>query len=403
PMYHFTSVPPLFLGVEAGTEAAVRPALAQSFLHWGFLAWAVVGSLGAIVLMVLNDTRGVPLRPRALLVPVVGDRLIESPLGSVVDAVCIVAALAGTIGPIGFLALQLSYSAEVMLGIPDGYATQLVVLTALTGVATLSAVSGVHKGIRVLSQINVWLALLLAVAMLVLGPTLFILQEFVLGFGVYLISLPWMATYVGDPGWLGYWTVFYWGWFIGYGPLMCLFVARISRGRTVREIVLGVCVVAPLLTNLWFTILGGSGIAFELAQAGAISGPLKEAGLPAALFAIVGQVPGGGVLMVAFVVLIFVFLATSADSMAYSASMVVSGRFVPPGWMRALWGVLMGVVAGLLLGLGEGAIRALQSFIVVTAVPVSAIMATCVVTAPLLLWRARKQLQARTDGDTSTT
>ncbi|MEM6733246.1 MAG: BCCT family transporter, partial [Myxococcota bacterium] len=273
PMFHFTSPPPTFPGVEAGAAEAVAPALAQAYFHWGFLAWAVVGTLGAITLLV-HEERGVPLTPRALLAGFVNEKLLAGPLGSVVDAVAIIAALAGTIGPIGFLGLQLAYAAKALLGAPDGYGTQLVVLGALVTLATVSAVSGIDRGIQFLSRLNVGLALGLATAIVLLGPTAFIFRSFFEALGTYAVALPRLAFFRADPAWLDYWTVFYWGWFLSYAPLMSIFVARISRGRSIREIVLAVAVVAPLLTNFWFSILGGSGIAFELTNAGSVSDAL---------------------------------------------------------------------------------------------------------------------------------
>ncbi|MGF1465005.1 MAG: BCCT family transporter [Sandaracinaceae bacterium] len=394
PMYHFAEPPPTFPGVTAASAAAVGPAMAQSFLHWGFLAWALVGTLGALGLLVLAE-RGVPLTPRALLVGVIGRRAADGPVGSLVDGLSIVAALAGTIGPIGFLGLQLAFAARLLLGAPDGYVTQLGVLVLLVLVATVSAASGIDRGIQLLSRLNVGLALALAGTILAVGPTLAIVRQLGVGMTTYLAALPRLALYRGDLAWLDYWTVFYWGWFLSYGPLMSIFVARISRGRTVREIVLAVAVVAPLLTNLWFGILGGSGVAFELAEPGSISAALDADGLPAALFAIVARLPLRTLLTPAFVVLIFVFLATSADSMAYAASMIVSGRSTPPVWQRVFWCVGMGVVAALLLVMGQGGIEALQSLIVVAAAPVGLLMATCLYTGPRLVWERSRQ-EART-------
>ena len=380
PLVHFQTPPPVFRGVAAHSAAAVGPALAQSYLHWGFLAWGLVGTLGALVLLIRQED-GAALLPRTLL----GGRL-RGPAGSAVDAVSILAALAGTIGPIGFLGLQLAYAAKVLLGAPDGYGTQVAVLGALVALATASAVSGIDRGIQWLSRLNVALALGLTVALLALGRPGFVARALSAGATTYLVELPRLALFRDDPGWLDYWTVFYWGWFLSYGPLMSIFVARISRGRSVREIVLAVAVVAPLLTTLWFTVLGGTGIGLELEAPGSVSGALESDGLPAALLAIVGQLPAASLLTPAFVVLIFVFLATSADSMAYSASIIVSGSATPPRRQRAFWSVAMGVVAAALLATGEDGVKALQSFIVVAAAPVGLLMATCLWSAPRLVW-----------------
>lgn len=374
PMFHFQSPPPLFDYVEPSSPDAARVALAQSFFHWGFLAWAGVGTVAAVALMRHQMLTGRPLLPRSLVEPVVGRRLSDGPLGDVVDGVSVLAAAAGTIGPIGFLGLQMAYALEALAGVPDSTVSRVGVLMALVGLATASTVSGLRRGIEWLSQLNVFLAVLLGFVVLALGPGVALVRNFVGAFGLYTVALPAMTFFRGDPSWLSSWTVFYWGWFLGYGPLMALFVARISRGRTVREICLTVAVIAPLVTNVWFSILGGSGLIFELGAPGSVSTALSESGLPAALLAIVAQIPGSFIWIPAFLVLTFLFLATSVDSMAYAMSMISSRSDVPAPALRAFWAVLMGTAAALLVVLGEDSIRALQSMIVVTAVPVSIIL-----------------------------
>jgi choline-glycine betaine transporter len=385
PIYHLQQPPPTFPGVEAATLPAANVALAQSFLHWGFLAWSVVGTLGAVLLLVLQESGPLPFRPSALLVPVVGRSGIEGWFGSAVDGVSIVATAAGTIGPIGFLGLQLAVAFEVLLGIPNQWPSQMAVLLALVALAAASAVSGIDRGIQWLSRFNVALAVGLGTVLLVLGPTGWLVDRFLDGFGLYARDFLRLATFRGDLGWLEDWTVFYWAWFIGYGPLMSLFVARISRGRTVREVVVAVGIAAPLLTHVWFTVLGGTGLYFELERPGSVTNALASDGLPAALLAIVEQVPGSTLWIPGFIALIFVFLATSADSMAFSIAMIVSRRDEPPGGLRAFYALAMGAVAAALVWMGEGSVAALQSFIVVTAVPVSWLMATLVWTLPRTL------------------
>lgn len=374
PMYHFTSTPPLFQGIESATKAAVAPALAQSYLHWGFLAWAILGTLSAVVLMYSHYHKGVELKPRALLYPLFGEKIMHNGLGVAVDAASIIAVAAGTIGPIGFLGLQLSFSLQQLFGIPDVYLTQLCIIIGLVIIYTISAVSGLHKGIQILSRFNVILTIALIAIILVLGPGGFIIDSFLTGFGTYIKEFPLLTLYRGDTGWLGWWTVFFWGWFLGYGPMMAVFISRISRGRSIREIVMAVGVIAPIVTNFWFSVLGGSGIFYELANPGSVSKALTDAGLPAALLAIVQQLPLSFIMVPAFLVLIIIFLTTTGDSMALTISIAVTGEDDPPTGMRVFWAVMMGAVAAVLLAIGQGGISALQSFIVVTAVPVGFIL-----------------------------
>ena len=373
PMAHFVSPPPLF-DVAAASKEAVYSALAQSYLHWGFLGWALYGGCTTIVYMHLHYDKGLPLKPRTLLYPVFGDRAINTWIGSVADAACVMAVVAGTVGPIGFLGLQASYGLAELFGIADTLTTQFLVILFLIGVYTISTVSGIHKGIQLLSTFNVVLAFLLIAYMLLFGPTAFIIDGYIQSMGFNLSNLIPMATYRGDAAWLDSWTVFFWGWFVGYGPLMAMFVARISRGRKIRELVLGVSIVAPLVTAFWITIVGGTGLSLELSSPGLISGPFEGFNMPAALFAITQALPAGFLVSVLFLILTTIFVATTGDSMTYTISMVMSGSDNPPPALRIFWGVMMGILAMILVSIGTGGISALQSFIVITAVPVALIM-----------------------------
>lgn len=379
PIAHFVSTPPLFGDLGDNLQARADVALAQSYLHWGFLAWAILGSLTTVMLMHYHYDLGLPLAPRTLLYPVFGERALHGPIGLIADASCVIAVVAGTVGPIGFLGLQMSYGLNALTGIPDNFATQAVTILALVSVYTISAITGLAKGIQLLSKINVILAFVLLAFMLIAGATTDILAGFFGGMQVYLGSFFEMAMYRGDaglfgkPGWLGWWTVFFWGWFIGYGPLMAIFIARISRGRSIRQIILMLSIAAPLITNFWFTIIGGSGIFFEIAQPGIISTPFEGFNLPAGLLAITQAMPMGLLLSILFLVLTMLFVATTSDSMSYVISTTMS-KGEPSTSLRTFWGLAMGVMSLILISSDSGGIGKLQSFIVVTAVPVSIIL-----------------------------
>ena len=373
PMAHFLFPAPYF-GVEGKTAAAADPALAQAFLHWGFLAWAILGTLTTIMLMHYHYDKGLPLAPRTLLYPIFKERAIKGPIAIIADASCIIAVVAGTVGPIGFLGLQVSYGLDNLFGIPDGLATQIVVIGGLVALYTLSAITGVNRGIKILSQFNIILGFILLGFILLAGPTAFILKSFFSGLGTYVANFVPMALYRGDTGWLGWWTVFFWGWFLGYGPLMAMFISRVSRGRSARAIIIMVALVAPLVTNFWFTIVGGSGIAFELADPGSVSTAFEGFNLPAALLAITNQLPAGFLVSVLFLILTTVFVATTGDSMTYVLSVAMSNNDHPATPVRVFWGIAMGLMALILISLGSGGVSKLQSFIVVTAVPVSLVL-----------------------------
>lgn len=260
PLFHFRTPAPYFSAVKGSTAAAVDPSLAVSFLHWGFLAWALVATTVTITLSI-QEQRGEPLRPRTLLVGLLPHRWVEGPLGDLADGLSVVAAIAGTVGPLGFLSLQLSNAAGMLPGLSDSAGLQSLVVVLLTAVFATSTVSGIQRGIKWLSEVNVWLTLGLAAALLLLGPGVWLIQHFASSFTLYVSNLVPMALAPnrGPDNWVNAWTVFYWGWFLGYAPLMGLFTAGVSRGRTLRELVLAVAILCPIVTNLWFTLLGGTG------------------------------------------------------------------------------------------------------------------------------------------------
>ena len=379
PMAHFLSPPPLF-EVAAKSSEAAAVALAQSYLHWGFLAWAILGALTSIMLMYYHYEKGLPLAPRTLLYPVFGDRAIKGPIGVVADASCIVAVVAGTVGPIGFLGLQVSFGLQSLFGLANTYVTQSLLIIGLVAIYTLSAITGLSRGIALMSRINVILAAVLLLFILFAGPTGFIFTGFLDGMGVYLSRFFELSLFRGDagvfgePGWLGWWTVFFWGWFLGYGPLMAMFIAKVSRGRSIRSIIIMLSIAAPLITNFWFTIIGGTGIAFELQSANSVAAAFEGFNLPAALLAITQNLPMGFLISILFLILTTLFVATTGDSMTYVISTIMSKDGQADAAVRVFWGVAMGLMAMILVSTGAGGVGKLQSFIVVTAVPVSLIL-----------------------------
>tara|TARA_Y100001956_G_scaffold80460_1_gene95700 strand:+ start:1608 stop:3203 length:1596 start_codon:yes stop_codon:yes gene_type:complete len=389
PIAHFVSQPPIY-GANSSPRSTAINALSQSFMHWGFLAWAILGGLSSIVLMHLHYGKGLPLKPRTLLYPVFGER-IHGMIGHVTDACCIIAVAAGTIGPIGFLGLQISYALNSLFDIPDTFVTQTLVILFAIVAYTLSALSGLSKGIQIVSRYNIVLSVLLIGYILTFGPTNFIIDGYVQGVGRMVDNFFPMALYRGDTNWLSWWTVFFWGWFIGYGPMMAIFIARISRGRTLRQLVLSISIAAPLVTCFWFSVVGGSGLAFELQEPGLISEAFAGFNLPAVLLAMTSQLPYPTLISILFLVLTTTFIVTTGDSMTYTISVVISGSTEPNAMMRCFWGVMMGLVAIALISIGAGGISALQSFIVITAVPVSFILLPSIWSAPKLANQMAKE------------
>ncbi|UXZ54166.1 BCCT family transporter [Halomonas sp. 7T] len=376
PVYHFVVTPPAF-DTEPGTAEAVSGALAQSFMHWGFMAWAVLGSLTAVVLAHAHYVKGQPLQPRTLLYPVLGERLMRGPLGGVVDACCVIAVVAGTVGPIGFLATQVSFGLHELFGLPEGYTGQLIILAVLGTVYVLSSMSGVHKGIQLLSRFNVLLALAIGAAIFIFGPTLFLVNTYVASMGAYASEFFTMATMTAETApawWMQWWTVFFFAWFIGYAPLMAIFVARISRGRSIRQMILAVAVLAPIATTVWFTLLGGSGIYYQLNDVIDLTEALNNFQFDVATLTVAQALPGGTWMALAILLLTTIFVATTGDSMSYAIAVVGAGHDAPSPYIRAFWGIAMALMAAVLLYMGAGQIGALQQFIVITAIPVSLIL-----------------------------
>ncbi|AIC96044.1 BCCT family transporter [Shouchella lehensis] len=383
PLYYFLEAPPTYSGVIETTNDAIQVALAQSFISWGFSAWAVYGAICSIVMVYAHNHKGMPLKPRTILYPILGDRIQDSKWGTAVDVFCIIGAAAGTIGPIGFLGLQVSYGVNALFGWPDTYVTQVTIILILTSIVLLSTLTGIEKGIQWLSKVNVNTALFIGVFLVLFGPGIFLIDSYLSATGTYLSHFIEMSTFRGDNEWSGAWMLFFFGWFIGFGPIVALMVARISRGRTIRELFLVVAIITPILTNIWFTILGGSGIFYEIQKPGSIATPLEENGLPAAIIAIASQMPLGSMMPFLFLLLTILFVVTTVDTMSYSLAMSVTGKGNPAKSIRFFWASIMSIIAMILINVGNGGVNALQSFVVIAAVPVSLILLP-------LLWGAPK-------------
>lgn len=383
PIAHYVDAPPQYADSAGGMEGAAV-AMAQSFTHWGFGAWAVGGSLATLVMM-RGVEKGLPLRPRTLLWPLLGERVRTHWIGAAADIACVLAVVAGTVGPIGFLGLQVSYIAGEAFGLPSGYATQAVVIISLSLIATVSVLSGLTRGIQLLSRLNVYGAIALILAIVALASAPFVIDLYLQASAVHLREMLPMMLFRGDAEWLGYWTVFFAGWFIGYGPLMAIFIARISRGRTVRQIYIGATLLPAVITSVWFTALGGSGLWLEIQDPGTVSGPYAQDGLPAGALAIIQALPLSSALAMLMVVVTLIFFASTMDAMSYaiSTSSMYSGE--PTPLVRAFWCMGMGVAAAVLLLIGDGGVEALQSFIVVSAVPVGLVLLPPLWGAPRLV------------------
>lgn len=374
PLSHYADPKP---GVTGTPEQLAQAAMSQTYLHWGISAWAIYVVVGLAIAYTVHR-KGRPISIRWSLEPLLGDR-VRGRLGDAVDITAVVGTVFGIATSLGLGVLQITAGLEHI-----GFATstttlQVAVILLVTGLATFSVVSGLDRGLKWLSNINVTFAGVLMVAVLALGPTLFLLREFVQSIGVYLASVvPMMfnvSAYAGAEGeaWQASWTTFYWGWWISWSPFVGVFIARISRGRTVREFVGGVLLVPTAVCFLWFSVLGGSALYTELFGGGGLVGPDGQVVPENALFDLLAGLPGGAVLSVGAIVLIALFFITSADSGALVVSMLSAGGDPDPRTpLRVLWAVLGGVLAiALLLA---GGLTALQTAAILIALPFSVVM-----------------------------
>ena len=361
-------------GVEGSDIELANQAMAQTFLHWGLHPWAVYVIVGLSLAYAIHR-KGRPVSLRWALEPIFGDK-VRGPIGDVVDILAIVGTLFGVATSLGLGVTQLSTGLQELGVIEESSNTFMVVLIAIiTLIATASVISGVGKGIQWLSNINLVLAGVFLVAVLALGPTLFLLRDFVQNIGAYganvLPNTFDAFAYTGQAGldWAGSWTIFYWGWWIAWSPFVGVFIARISRGRTVREFVIGALLVPTIVGFLWFTVLGGTGIHRQRT----VGDLVPDEGLVAevALFDTLGNLPMGTVLSVIALILVVVFFVTSSDSGSLVVDMLASGGHPnPPTWSRVLFAVLEGLVAaGLLLAGGADGLSALQAGSVSTGAP----------------------------------
>ena len=385
PLQHYLNPPTQ----EAGTPAAAREALTSTFFHWGFQAWAIYGVMG-LVLAYFGFRYNLPLTMRSGLYPLLQKR-INGPIGHSVDAFALVGTVAGLATTLGYGALQLAAGLNLVTGWDTGTtAFRIAVIVVVVGLAGLSAASGLDKGVKRLSEVNLLITFALLGFVLLCGPTVFLLQAFSENIGNYLSSLVGMSlrtfTYevAKDDGWFGGWTILYWAWWISWSPFVGMFIARISRGRTVREFIVGVLFIPTAFNLLWMTVFGNGAIWIDTHVAqGALSATASN--VDALLFRFFEYLPLAKAVSWIAVLLIALFFVTSADSGAYVVDAIASrGHPQSPVWQRLFWAAVLGMTAVVLLL--AGGLKALQAMTLVTALPVAAIM----VLLCIGLWRGMK-------------
>ncbi len=386
PIIHYTQHPL----TTPGTPEAAQHAMAVTFLHWGLHPWGVYALVG-LALAFFGFSEGLPLSIRNVFYPLLGDK-IYGPLGNIIDILATIATLFGVATSLGLGARQVKAGLSHLFGLPENSIIQIILIAGITAIATWSVVKGLDKGIRLLSEINVYAAATLMLFVLFAGPTLFILSGFIQNVGYYLQNLPilstWNETYSGTS-WQDGQTIFYWGWWIAWSPFVGMFIARISYGRTIREFLTGVLVVPTAVTFLWMTVFGNSALYIEHFGGGGLASAVMD-NVAVSLFVFLENFPLAGISSILAVVVIITFFVTSSDSGSMVIDIITAGGNPnPPIPQRLFWAILEGVVAAVLLV--GGGLTALQTAATTTGLPFAMVVL-------LMCWsifKGLKQYKAR--------
>ncbi len=369
PVLHYVNPP---YGQPESIEAAEK-SMQLTFLHWGFHAWGIYALVG-MALAFFTFNKKLPLTISSIFYPLIGEK-VHGKTGKIINVLAVLATLFGLATSLGLGVQQVSAGLQYLTGFPDSTNSQVLLIGLITLAATASVVAGISKGVKRLSQLNLVIGVSFLLFIIIVGPTLFIFSSFVQNTGTYLqdffqISF-WTETYT-QSGWQKDWTVFYWAWWISWSPFVGMFIARVSRGRTIREFVLGVLIVPTIITFLWLSAFGGSALFLELNGLADISTAVQE-NVATSLFTLLGNFPIGAVTSTVGVILVMSFFVTSSDSGSLVIdSLTAGGKLDAPVGQRIFWAVTEGAVAAVLL-IGGG-LAALQTASIITGLPFSIIL-----------------------------
>jgi choline/glycine/proline betaine transport protein len=371
PINHLANPP--MQDVEPGSAAAFEEAMAFTLYHFGLHTWTIF-TLPALAFAYFMYKRNLPPRVSSIFHPLLGDR-IHGPLGAVIDITAIVGTMFGVAVSVGLGTLQINSGLATLFGIEEGRLVQILIIAAVSAVAITSVAVGLDRGIKRLSNFNIIVAVALLCFVVVTGPTLMLLKGTIESAGSYLAWLPELAFWndtMNDSGWQNSWTVFYWAWTITWSPFVGIFIARISRGRSIRQFIVGVLAVPVTFSAIWFGVFGWASFDIERREPGALTGPVVEQGdIPGALFQFLEHFPWTTVISVVAILLVIVFFTTSVDSAALVMDTIANGHEdTAPTRQRVFWAVCVAAVAGTLLGAtGAGGLEALQQVIIVVGLP----------------------------------
>ncbi|MQM39137.1 Glycine betaine transporter [wastewater metagenome] len=373
PVAHFQGNP---FNLASGTPEAAATAMRLTFFHWGLHGWAVFAAV-ALALAYFRYRKGLPLTIRSTLYPLIGRRIYGWP-GDLADTLAVFGTVFGVATTLGLGAAQMNTGLDRLTGFGVSLDHQLVIIAVVTGLATLSVVSGVRRGVRLLSIGNLWLSLALLGFFLVYGPTTYLFRFLAQNTGSYLqhlVEMSFWTNATGDSGWQQEWTVFYWGWWLAWSPFVGMFIARISRGRTLREFVFGVLLVPTLFSFVWIGLFGGTALHSELYGPGGITAAVNV-DVTLALYQTIDGMRGASLTNVAAAIatlLIATYFITSADSGTLVINTILAeGDSDPPTAPRVIWGLGVGVLTGVLLT--GGGVPTLQSAVVMAGLPFSVVV-----------------------------
>jgi len=369
PILHFSNPP---FG-EAGTIDAAQNALNISYLHWGLHGWAIYALMGLSIAFFCYN-KGLPLGIRWVLYPLLGDRL-KGPIGHFIDTTAVVATMFGLATTLGLGIQHINSGMHHLFGLAENTNIQVILIAIITICATISVVSGLHKGVQMLSKVASIMALILMIFMLVVGPTLFILGSTIQSTGFYLQNIistgTWMEVYK-ETTWMDSWSIFYWAWWFAWAPFVGLFIARISKGRTIKELLLGVVLAPSAVSILWISIFGSTAFHIELFGNGGITAAVNE-NITTALFSLLEHFPLSYFSILFVVIAGIIFFVTSSDSGSLVIDFITSGgREKTKVWLRIFWALAEGLVAATLVY--GGGLIALQTGSLVTGLPVCILM-----------------------------
>lgn len=372
PLFHANTILP-----HTNSTSQVQ-ALATTFLHWGLHPWGIY-SLISLALAFFAYNRGLPLSLRSVFYPILKDRVFGK-IGDIIDITAVISCLFGLATSLGYGAQQINSGLNYLFGIPQGRNIQVLIIVIITLIATLSVVSGIGKGVRILSELNIRIAGLFLVAILVLGPTLFIFRSFGNGIGYYLNNF-FELSFFSENGntWQGVWTIFYWTWWISWSPFVGMFIARVSKGRTIREFIFAILIVPVLLSFIWFTTFGATAFYQNMVTGGELLKAVNR-DTSTALFAMIQGMDIPSVLKTLTSVigtfLVISFFVTSSDSGSLVVDNLTSGgKLNSPIPQRIFWAVTEGAIAiSLLIAGGSEALSALQTGVILSGLPFTIIL-----------------------------